>query len=312
MEQMLAEGKIVLGKNGQPRLDGWKVYLDETKPPALQNWWDDIPRIANTSSERLGYPTQKPVALLERIVSASSNPGDVVLDPFCGCGTTIVAAQKLGRRWIGIDVSHLSIALLKYRLQDSFELAEKKDYRVVGEPQDLPSARQLAQEERYQFQFWALSLIKARPLSPDSPSSPPRAGGKRGGVEGKRGADKGIDGRITFFDEPNGKAKSALVQIKSGHVTSAYIRDLRGTLEREGAALGIFITLENPSRDMQAEAAAAGNYHSPGWNQDYPRLQILTIADLLNGQKVQMPPTSVTFKQAEKVKPENGKQSELL
>jgi site-specific DNA-methyltransferase (adenine-specific) len=298
MEKFAAEGRIVYSQKGYPRL---KVYLDEMPGVPLQNVWDDISPIQAHAAERLGYPTQKPIALLERIIQASSSPGDVVLDPFCGCGTAIVAAQKLGRRWLGIDITHLAIAIQKYRLKDMFGLVEKKDYRVVGEPEDLPSARQLAQDNRYQFQWWALSLVKARPLS-----------GESGGRQGKKGKDLGIDGVITFIDDASGKAKQVLVQVKSGKVKSGDIRDLHGTIDREGAAMGVFITLETPSRDMQAEAAAAGFYHSPGWDRDYPKLQILTIADLFNGAQVQMPPASVTFKRAEKVQPHDPKQPELL
>jgi len=244
--------------------------------------------------------------LLERIINASSNPGDVVLDPFCGCGTAIVAAQKLGRRWVGIDVTHLSIALQKYRLKDMFQLEAKKDYVVVGEPEDFSSAQQLAEDDRYQFQWWALSLVKARPVGSPSPSQ----GEGRGG--GKKGKDEGIDGVITFIDDATDKPKRALVQVKSGHVKAGDLRDLRGTLERENAALGVFVTLHAPSAAMKKEAVAAGFYHSPGWNQDYARLQILTVNDLLAGECVQMPPTGVTFKQAQKVgsKPE-AEQGEL-
>lgn len=285
LEALDADGRLEWSKSGRPYL---KRYLHEQKGTPIKSVITDIAPIGAQAAERLGYPTQKPVVLLERIIQASSNPDDVVLDPFCGCGTTIAAAQKLGRRWIGIDITHLSIALQKYRLKDAFGLDEKKDYKVIGEPEDLPSAQQLAQDDRYQFQWWALSLIKARPL-----------GGEK---EGKKGSDKGIDGVITFIDEANGKPKRALVQVKSGKVKSGDIRDLRGTLEREQAAIGIFITLENPSRDMLSEAVGTGFYHSPGWDRDYPKLQILTIADLLNGAEVKMPPTAMTFKQAEKVK----------
>jgi len=249
------------------------------------------------SSERLGYPTQKPVALLERIVNASSNPGDVVLDPFCGCGTAIAAAQKLGRKWVGIDITHLSIALQKYRLKDMFELEAGRDYRVIGEPGDVGAARQLAQDDRYQFQWWALSLVRARPL-----------GGDAGGRSGKKGSDKGIDGVITFIDDKTGKPKRALVQVKSGHVKSGDVRDLKGTLERESAAMGIFVTLEDPSRDMLTEAVSAGFYHSPGWGRDFPKVQILTIAELLRGAGVNMPLSQATFKQAERVKDDNNPQ----
>ena len=293
LERLVSEGRIHFPPNGFPRL---KRYLDEAEGVAVQEIWDDIPPINSQASERLGYPTQKPVALLERIVQASSNEGDVVLDPFCGCGTTIAAAQKLNRRWIGIDVTHLSIALQKYRLKDAFDLTERKDYAVVGEPEDLHSARQLATEDRYQFQWWALSLIKARPL-----------GASAGSKTGKKGSDKGIDGVIVFTDDNSGKAKRVLVQVKSGKVKSGDIRDLVGTITREDAAIGVFITLEDASRDMKTEAASAGFYHSDGWKKDYPRLQILTIEDLLlNNKEVQMPPNLTTFKQAERSRPNDG------
>jgi DNA modification methylase len=304
MEELYRQGRIVQTKPGT--VPAYKRYLDEMKGVPLQDVFDDIPALQASAAERLGYPTQKPLALLERIVQASSSPGDLVLDPFCGCGTTVVAAQKLGRRWIGIDITHLAVAILKYRLKDSFGLVEKKDYRVVGEPEDLPSARQLADENRYQFQWWALSLVKARPLGGEAGAAP------RGRPTGKKGSDKGIDGVITFIDEAGGKAKRILVQVKSGKVNSGDVRDLRGAMDREGAAMGVFITLETPSRDMQTEAITAGVYHSPGWERDYPRLQILTIADLLHGgAEVKMPPAASTFKPAERVTPESPKQEGL-
>lgn len=253
----------------------------------------------NLSSERLGYPTQKPLALLERIIQASSNPGDIVLDPFSGCGTAIAAAQKLGRRWIGIDITHLAIAMHKLRLKDMYALLPGKDYEVVGEPQDLGSARQLAKEDRYQFQWWALSLIQARPL-----------GGGEGEKKGKKGADQGVDGVITFTDDASKKLKRVLVQVKSGHVKSGDVRDLAGVLAREkDACIGVFVTLEPPSAEMTREAATAGFYRSEFWQKDYPRIQILTIEELLKGAPVDMPPTAGSFKKAQRVKgdlPEQG------
>src|SRR5581483_10055865 len=240
MKRLDNEGKIFYTRNGIPRI---KRYLDDAKGMPVQDLWADLESLRSWHTERLGYPTQKPLALLERIINASSNPGDWVLDPFCGCGTAIAAAQKLGRRWIGIDITHLAIALQKNRLKDMFGLQPGKDYQVIGEPQDLASAKQLAQEDRYQFQFWALSLVQARPY-----------GGQEGSKRGKKGSDKGVDGVITFIDDPRSKPKRALVQVKSGHVKSGDVRDLRGTVEREGAALGIFITLEPPSHDMEKEA----------------------------------------------------------
>lgn len=289
MTELDAKGRIWYpnDKTKRPRL---KRYLDEMPGRLIGNVWTDIPPINSQAQERLGYPTQKPQALLERILSASSNPGDLVLDPFAGCGTTIAAAQKLSRRWIGIDVTHLSIALLKYRLKDSYGLVERRDYALRGEPEDLSSARQLAQDDRYQFQWWALSLIRARPASG---GETPR--------EGKKGADQGIDGVITFVDDATGKPKRVLVQVKSGRVRSGDVRDLVGTVEANHAALGVFITLEPPTRDMETTAAAAGTYHSSGWDRDYPRLQILTIAELLVGAEVKMPPAQGTFKPAPRV-----------
>lgn len=266
-----------------PRL---KRYLDEQRGKPLDDVWTDIFPINSQAAERLGYPTQKPVALLERIIAASSNPGDTVLDPFCGCGTTIAAAQKLGRRWIGIDVTHLSIALQKYRLADSFQLVAGTDYDVVGEPADVGAAHQLALDNRYQFQWWALSLVQARPM-----------GGDAGSKKGKKGADQGIDGIVNFFDDASLKVKRVIVQVKSGKVSSRDIRDLRGVLEREDAPLGLFITLEPPSGPMNSEATSAGYYFSSGWQRNFPRLQVFTIEELLAGRKPELP-NNVTMQRA--------------
>ncbi|OQX03018.1 MAG: site-specific DNA-methyltransferase, partial [Desulfobacteraceae bacterium IS3] len=209
-------------------------YLKDGVPH--EDYWN-IDIINQAAKERMGYPTQKPLALLERIIQASSNPGDVVLDPFCGCGTAIVAAQKLDRKWIGIDITHLAVALQKYRLKQSFDLTDKKDYEVIGEPEDLSSAEQLAKDDRYQFQWWALSLIQAKPVGGDAESK-----------KGKKGKDRGIDGIISFIDDSSEKPKRVIVQVKSGNVGVKDIRDLIGTVEREKAAIGVFITLKNPSK----------------------------------------------------------------
>ncbi|MBN2471364.1 MAG: restriction endonuclease [Anaerolineae bacterium] len=298
MKEMDEKGLLVYSRNGIP---SYKGYLDQMKGIPTQDIWSDIPPLMGSSAERLGYPTQKPVALLERIIEASSNPGDVVLDPFCGCGTAIAAAQKLGRQWIGIDVTHLSISLQKYRLENAFKLKPKVDYDVIGEPVSADGARQLAQDNRHQFEWWALSLVQAKPT-----------GGEAGSKRGKKGADRGIDGVITFIDEASAKAKRILVQVKSGKVGSGLVRDLVGTVEREQAAMGVFITLEPPSGPMVKEALSAGVYHSEHFGRDYPRIQILTIEDLLSGQAgVQMPLQRTTFKQAEP-EPEPGPTQERL
>lgn len=295
MEQFLREGRIHQARPGAvPRL---KQYLDEMPGIPIQDVWVDIPPINSQAAERLGYPTQKPLALLERIIQASSNPGDVVLDPFAGCGTAIAAAQSLDRRWIGIDITHLSVSLLKYRLESMFGLLPKRDYVVIGEPVTLASARQLAQDDPYQFQFWALSLVQARPL-----------GGQEGSRTGKRGADRGIDGVITFLDGSIDAPRRAIIQVKSGRVQPGFIRDLAGTVQREKAAIGVFITLEPPTREMTAEAASAGFYESANWGA-FPRLQILTIQDLLDGKTVQMPQPYGTFREARRAAPPPGPQT---
>jgi site-specific DNA-methyltransferase (adenine-specific) len=289
LEELDREGRIIwpIKKGGVPR---YKRYLDEMPGVAVQSIISDISSLSAQSSEKLGYPTQKPLPLLERIIRASSHPDDVILDPFCGCGTAIAAAQKLDRKWIGIDITHLSIALQKYRLQEMFPGVK---FQVIGEPEDLGAARQLAQDDRYQFQWWALSLIRAKPI-----------GGQEGSKTGKKGSDKGIDGIINFVDDATGKSKRVIVQVKSGHVKSGDIRDLVGTVQREQAPIGIFITLEVPTRDMKTEAASAGLYHSIGWGNNYPRIQILTIAELLQGAEVKMPPPHGTFKSAQRVQKE--------
>lgn len=290
-------GLILIKKDGTPRLDGRKVFLDEMQGKPLQSLWTDIQRIPNTSAERLGYPTQKPVELLKRILEASSNEGDVVLDPFCGCGTTIAAAQELGRTWLGIDITFLATSLIKYRLKDSFPDIK---YEVVGEPTTLDEARHLAEQDRFQFEWWALPLVGARPIA-----------GKTGSKWGKKGADKGIDGFINFIDDSSNKPKRIIVQVKSGKVGSRDVRDLVGTIDREKAAIGILITLQNPTKPMQTEADSARLYYSPGWNTDYPRIQIMTVEQLLDGAQPQMPPTGITFAQAPKVKQNGGKQEQI-
>ena len=253
----------------------------------MSDVWE-ISQITAPYKEYLGYETQKPLALLERIISASSNKGDIVLDPFCGCGTAVVAAQKLNRRWIGIDITHLAVALMRNRLKDSFGI----DAEVIGEPVDLASAKALAHQDRYQFQWWALGLIGARPLG-----------------EKKKGADKGIDGVVHFIDEPSGKPKRVVVQVKSGHVRVNAVRELKAVAAND--AIGVLITLEPPTTPMKVEAVAASYYHSPIYDKDYPKIQILTIEELLHGKTVDMPPqtqTSVTFAKAPKITSKEGEQ----
>ena len=261
----------------------------------LQDVWADIKPIGAQARERLGYPTQKPQALLERIIEASSNEGDVVLDPFCGCGTAVAAAENLKRRWIGIDVTHLAVALMKSRLRTAFDLHPGTDYEVVGEPTDVGGARALAEQDRYQFQYWAMSLLEAMPREQDR----------------RRGADRGIDGVVHFIDGPRRSTHKAIVQVKSGKVSSPHVRDLKGTVEREKAELGLFITLEEPTRDMRAEAASAGFYHSDIWQRDYPRMQIRTVAELLAGNEFDIPYAPSMYQPAQRVQRPEGRQATM-
>lgn len=266
----------------------------ESQGPPLSDVWE-VGIIAPIAKERLGYPTQKPEKLLERVILASSNPGDMVLDPFCGCGTAVAVAHREGRRWIGIDITHLAINLIKRRMKDSFGVDVGE---AVGEPVSLPDAEALAQLNPYQFQWWALGLVGARPV-----------------VE-KKGPDQGIDGRLYFHDEPgpSPQTKQIIFSVKSGNTGVKDVRDLRGVIEREGAAVGVLITLRGPTQPMRAETASAGYYHSPGWKRDYPRLQVVTVEDLLNGKGVSYPPAeqvNVTYKRAPLAKSRVGEQASL-
>ena len=268
MERLESEGRIVYSGNGMPL---YKRYLDEMLGRPAQDIWDDIRGLSGLGArkeERLGYPTQKPETLLERIINASSNEGDIVLDPFCGCGTALVEAHKLNRKWVGIDVTHLAISTMKWRLVKIFPNIQ---YKVIGEPKDLAGAKELADQNKYQFQWWAVSLIGGQPYG-----------------DKKKGADTGIDGYLYFMDEKN-KVKRAIIQVKAGHVSVSQIRDLIGVVQREQAEMGIFLCLESATKPMHVEADSQGFYHSP-LGKDYPKLQIFTIEQLLAGKKPDIPP----------------------
>ena len=243
-----------------------KMYADESLGERLQSLWDDIPPIGAQAQERLGYPTQKPLALLERIINMSSDKSDLVLDPFCGCGTTVHAAQRLNRRWIGIDITHLAIALIERRLKDAFPGIS---YQVHGVPKDLAGARDLAERDKHEFQKWITGTIGAQPYK-----------------GGKKGMDRGIDGYLHFRDADN-KSQFAVISVKGGGIKSGDIRDLKGTMERENAALGLFLTLNEPTREMEREASATGLYETGGMK--VPKLQILTAAQILDNRRPQVP-----------------------
>ena len=294
-ERMLeadSKGLIIVPRGGQgiPR---YKRYLDEQEGIPLGDWWGDIEIVSG--GERLGYPTQKPVALLERIIQSSCPEGGIVLDPFCGCGTTIAAAQKLGLPWIGIDITFLAITLMKVRLRDSFGDAAK--FKVLGEPVSVPDAERLAESDPYQFQWWALGLVGARP------------------VDQKKGADKGIDGRIVFMGDKPGTFESVIFSVKAGKTQVSHVRDLIGVLDREKAVIGILISMQEATAPMKTEAATAGHFESTTWNKKYPKVQLLTIADILSGKQIEMPPirqVNTTFKKAPKVEEKEQDQKKLF
>lgn len=281
MQELIDSGLVVQTKPGT--VPNRKYYLDEGKGVPVQSLWDDIGNLQASDAERLGYPTQKPVRLLDRIVEASSNPGDVVLDPFCGCGTSIASAQRLGRRWVGIDVTHLAIGLIRNRLRDQYG---DLDYSVIGEPTSIEDAAQLAAEDKFQFQAWALGLVGARP------------------TQIKKGADKGIDGRLYFQGgDAGGKTQQVIISVKGGSLKADDIRALGGVIEREKAAIGALVSFEEPTQRMRTDAASFGFFSSP-WGS-YPRLQLLTVGELLEGKRLEYPHVTggnQTFKRAPKVK----------
>jgi site-specific DNA-methyltransferase (adenine-specific) len=290
MDEVDQKGLIHWARDGFPRRRAAEPFDDESRTVTVGDVWTDVDRINQAAGERLGYPTQKPLALLERVITASSNPGDVVLDPFCGCGTAIHAAHKLGRQWIGIDITHLAIGLVRRRMEDAFAGLK---IEVVGEPVDLSGARELAAHDPFQFQWWALDKIDAQPI-----------GDKR------KGMDRGIDGIIPFLESRTDR-KRAIVSVKGGSISSKDIRDLKGVLEREGEPLGVLLTLRPPTREMKLEAVAAGHYESPLMGRKYARIQILTIADILNGERVELPLRPNVFAQAEREREQQGEQGTL-
>ncbi|HET8611287.1 MAG TPA: DNA methyltransferase [Sphingomonas sp.] len=280
LEKWWAEGRILTRRDGSPRMDGLKIYLDETKGKPIGTNWTDIQRVGNTSGERLGYPTQKPLTLLERIISASSNPGDVVLDPFCGCGTAVDAAQKLGRRWIGIDVTHLAIGLVEKRLREGYGDAAR--FETIGVPKDKDSALRLAAEKPHEFQNWFCLHVGGYPLD-----------------GGRKGADKGIDGHFYPYETASTTA-TGVISVKAGqNIGVAMIRDLRGVMERDGYQYGLFLSAYEPTRAMQAEAAAAG-VHETQFGA-FPRIQILTPADIFHGPGAKLPPLAPINRRAARV-----------
>ena len=271
MELLLQEGRIIQSKHGAvPR---YKRYLDEMSGVSICDDWGDIPSIQAQSKERLGYPTQKPEALLERIIQASSNEGDVILDAYCGCGTTVAVAQRLNRNWIGIDITYQSIAVILKRVKEKFGAEVADAIKLSGIPKDMESARALALKKddrlRKEFEKWAVLTYT----------------NNQAAINEKKGADKGIDG-VAYIITGNHSSEKVVFQVKSGKVGRGDIAKLRGDQAREQAVMAFLITLNDPTKDMLDEALAAGIYHYPLLHRDYPCIQIVTIRDMLEQKQL--------------------------
>jgi DNA modification methylase len=276
MKELIRDGRVVQSAPGAvPR---YKRYLDEMPGVPLQDIWTDIGPVSSQSKDRLGYPTQKPVALLERIIQESSNESDVIMDPFCGCGTAIAAGEKLSRKWIGIDVTHLAISLIKKRITDHFPDAK---FEVVGEPRSLDDAQVLFKQSACQFESWAVSLIGGQPYK--------SAGG----------GDTGIDGFL-YFQDFEGNYHRIIIEVKGGGYQPKDVRSLAHVLQREESPMGILIALEPPTKGMLSAAAELGKWAMPGSRKSYPVMQIMTIQDFFDGKKPELPDTSETLKKAKR------------
>jgi DNA modification methylase len=290
MERLHEEGRLHYSKTGYVRK---KLYLDESKGVPVQDWWDDIPALSGSHVERMGYPTQKPLALLERIIGAGSAPDDLVLDPFCGCGTAVAAAEKMGRCWIGIDITSLATSIIENRMDEMFEEAS---FQVKGLPEHLDDAIELAKRDPFQFQCWIAGRIHALPQDGRS----------------KKGADRGIDGIIPFSDDSVDSTKRCIVSVKSGqNIGPSMVRDLLGTVVSSRAEAGVFVTLKDPTPAMRKAAAEGGLYHSP-LGRDYPKIQILTVEEILNHRLPDLPSQDAYRRRQRRIAAQKVEQQRLL
>lgn len=286
MTKAYEEGLVV--QTGPGRVPQFKRYLDEQRGKPLSDVWADIPPLNSRAAERLGYPTQKPLALLERILRLATNEGDVVLDPFAGCGTTIDAAQNLGRRWIGMDITYIAVDLIEKRLLHTHGPDVKTNYDVRGIPHDAAAALALFDRNPFDFERWAVSQVNAQPNE-------------------KQVGDKGIDGVARFQLGTTNEFGRILVSVKGGkQLNPAMVRDLRGTIERQKAEMGVLITQYPPTPGMVDEVNHSGNYVHPANSQAFPRLQIITTAELMAGKKPQLPLTLLPYIQAARAQAPTG------
>lgn len=291
MEQAVADGRVLQSAPG--RVPQQKMYLDEQPGRLVSDVWADISVLNSRAAERLGYPTQKPVALLERIITAASNPGDLVLDPFCGCGTTVDAAQKLGRRWIGIDITFLAVDLIEKRLRDTHGDGVVDTMEVRGIPRDVPGAQALFDHDPFDFERWAVSLVGGQPNE-------------------KQVGDQGADGLIRFPLEGK-KSGRVVVSVKGGQqINPSMVRDLAGTVDGSGAQMGVLVLLREPTSGMRKAAVAAGSYTWPVNGQSFPKVQIITVEELLSDKRPALPPSYLPYVKAQRLVEPGGEQLGLL
>lgn len=286
LDALDAAGRLFWPKRagGMPML---KRYVEESKGIPAQDVITDISPLNNVAAERLGYPTQKPLALLERIIAASSNEDDVILDPFCGCGTTVDAAQKLGRRWIGIDVTTLAINLIDARLRHTYGEGIRGSYEILGIPRDLEGAHALFQRSPFEFERWCVMMLDGQPNE-------------------KQVGDKGIDGVIRIVTGARGQSDRVLLSVKGGGTNPGHVQALLGTVQGNRAAMGVFVTMKPPTKAMREVANTSSVYTHPGDGREYPRLQILTVEDMLEGRRPKLPPTSSPIFQARRREAEDA------
>jgi DNA modification methylase len=292
LEQIDAEGRIHWQASGMPRERDVLPYVPDERTAVVGDVWIDVPPINAGAQERLGYPTQKPRALLERIIAASSNPGDVVLDPFCGCGTAVDAAQKLGRQWIGIDVTHIAIGMIEDRMRSGYPGIE---FETHGVPKDLDSAIKLAADDKHQFQQWACWQVGGYPRE-------------------KKGGDKGVDGWFNYLAE-GGKIETGVISVKGGeNLNPGMVRDLGRVMERDKHRFGLFITAALPTKGVRDEIASHPLIETEFGR--FPAMQVVTIAELIHGPKPKLPPLISPVKKASRVETrvshQKGSQGELL
>jgi len=282
MQELIDAGMVIQTKAGN--VPQRKLYLDEGKGVAIQSLWTDIPNLQASTAENLGYPTQKPLALLERIIEITTDEGDVVLDPFCGCGTAVDAAHKMKRQWLGIDITYIAVDLIEKRLQHTYGKEIAGRYEVLGIPRDHAAALALFSRSPFDFERWAVSLVGGQPNQ-------------------KQVGDKGIDGVARSPLNARGSVGQVLISVKGGtQLNPAMVRDLGGTVTTQKAEMGVLITNKQPARGMIDEANHAGSYQHPHYGKPFPRIQMITVDELLSGKRPQTPPTMLPYIQALRAK----------